>query len=152
MQGSDFAGTFKEFSGTINFAADNLAGSRADIKILTKSVQTGSPDRDDYIAAPAWMDAESFPESEFVADRFEKTAENQYVAHGRLTMRGVTHNADLPFTLKISENKQGAKQAEMNGALTINRLDYGIGGGEWTNTTLVANPVKITVFVVAHTN
>ena len=148
-QGHDFRGQFSEFAGAVYFDPDKLAQSRADIRVAVASVDSGSADRDQMIVMPAWLDAESFPESRFVTDKIEKTAENQYVAHGTLTLRNVSM-PDIPFTLQFSQDESGRRIAEMKGQLGIKRLDFGIGSGEWGDTQTVANPLEISISLKAY--
>lgn len=96
-----------------------------------------------------WFYTESFPESRFYAETFRKTAENQYVAEGELTIRGVTRPVSLPFTLQIRDEGSKGKTAHMEAALVINRLDYGVGQGEWQKTDMVENAVSVSVSLTA---
>jgi len=40
-------------------------------------------------------------------------------------------------------------QAVINGAFTLKRLDYGIGGGDWGDTSIVADEVEVKIHLVA---
>ncbi len=136
VQGAPFEGRFTQFDGEIFFDPDNPAQSRAEVRVKIASVATGSDERDEYIRAQPWLFAESFPESVFTTTRIEKTGDNQYLAHANLTMRGVSLPVEMPFTLVISRN--GAETvADMKASFAINRLDFGIGTGEWSNPETV---------------
>jgi cytochrome b561/polyisoprenoid-binding protein YceI len=145
-----FTGTFAAFDGTIAFDPDNLRDSRVSIAIPMKDVKTGSDERDSSIGGKDWFDAAAFPESIYTADSFEKKADGQYVAHGKLTLRGVTVPVDLPFTLTIETDAAGRKTAKMQGEATLQRLDYGIGAGEWSDPKAVGAAVKVRVVLQAH--
>ena len=54
---------------------------------------------------------------------------------------------EMPFTLEITQDENGNNIANMNGSLTIQRLNYNVGEGEWSNTGNVANDVQIRVSV-----
>jgi polyisoprenoid-binding protein YceI len=45
---------------------------------------------------------------------------------------------DVPFSLRRENGK-----AFVSGTLTVNRLDYGIGTGEWADTRWLAGEVKV---------
>lgn len=149
VYGQPFEASIPGFYGDIVFSPDRLAESRVDIRIPMAGVRSGSAERDDYMAAQPWFDAESFPESRFVADNLEKIDENQYVASGSLTLRGVSLPLSLPFSLTITPQDSGRDRASMTSEVVINRLDYGVGQGEWSNTDTVANPVKVKVSLFA---
>ena len=69
---------------------------------------------------------------------------DSYQARGKLTIRDVTREVTLPFTLRIENG-----QANARGNLGIKRLDYGVGRNEWAATDYVANEVAIDITVVA---
>jgi len=64
-------------------------------------------------------------------------------AAGRLTLRGVTRDLRIPLTMK----PVGAG-LELSGATSIDRLDYGVGQGEWKSSEWVGNTVKLEYKVV----
>ena len=82
--------------------------------------------------------------------KIEKIDENQYIAHGELTLRGVTLPVDLPFTLTIVQDAAGQHTARMEGSTTLKRLDFGIGQGDWRDTSMVGNDVIVRVSISAH--
>lgn len=147
VEGAAFAGEFEEFGGDIHFDPDNLDQSYVEIHVDLASVESGSEERDEYMVSTDWFDTESFPESVFKAEKFKKIKEDQYIAQGVLTIKGVTLPVDLPFTLDIETDDKGNKIAKMNGALTIRRLDYNLGAGQWSNIDTVANEVSVNVSV-----
>ncbi|MBI4030105.1 MAG: cytochrome b/b6 domain-containing protein [Proteobacteria bacterium] len=140
-----FDGEFKEFDGEISFDPLRLFDSRVEIRINTGSITTNSHDRDAEIVKPEWFNIESFPESVFRSEKIEKTGGNQYVAHGDLSIRGVKKPVELPFTLEITTDETGHKVAAMNGQTVLQRLDFGIGAGQWRDTKAVGNSVTVHV-------
>ncbi len=146
--GEKFNGEFKNFGGKILFDQSKLEDAYADIWIDITSIQTGSADRDGQAKSADWFDTAKFPRAQFVADSFSKTGTNQYVAHGALTIRGQAVLVDLPFTLQLRESPDG-QAALMESEITLNRLDFGIGQGQWQATDTVGNTVKISITLVA---
>ncbi len=144
MYGSEFTGNLSDFNGTIIFNPDDLANSRADIRINMAKVVTGDADRDSNIGGEAWFDTAQFPESRYVADKFEKADGNNYVAIGNLTIRGKSMPVVIPFTLDIKGN-----EARMKGDVMLNRLDYGMGTGEWEDAKTVGHDVTVLIDVTA---
>ncbi len=152
QMGAVFTGTFPSFDGDIFFDPENLENSHVRIVVNLAAVDTQSTDRDQYILMENWLYTESFPESVFETIKFEKKEENQYLAHANLTIRGVTLPVRLPFSLFISTDEAGNKLAKMEGNLTLNRLAYGVGQGEWEDTKMVGNPVIVSVSLTALEN
>jgi polyisoprenoid-binding protein YceI len=150
QMGAPFQGQFKGFDGIIAFDPDNLANSKADITIAMDSADAGSDDRNKNLPTKDWFNTESFPDAHFVTKSIAKGLDkNQYVANGNLTIRDVTLPISLPFTLVITKNDSGESVAKMNGEAVLNRLDYGVGQGEWKDTKSVENQVKIKVSLTA---
>ena len=63
-------------------------------------------------------------------------------AIGKLTMRGVTHDARVPFTFRTA-SEGGVSVAYMVGKTTLKRLDYGVGQGDWKATDQVGDEVGV---------
>ena len=63
-------------------------------------------------------------------------------------MRDKTRNVVLPFELKLSP-AEGRFRAHARGAVTISRLDYDIGLGEWAGTGTVGEEVVIRIDISA---
>ncbi len=149
VQGGPFTGKFTGMNGTINFSPDDLPGSHAHIGVSIPSAASGSTERDDTLKQTPWLDAATFPESRFLATAFTHKGGNDYNIAGVLTLRGVTQQVEIPATIEISTDDTGNKVAKFDGTFTINRLDFGVGQGEWAATDMVANPVNVRVFVTA---
>lgn len=150
QMGAVFKGHFQNFSGKINFDTANLPGSRADITIDMGSVDATSGDRNKYLAMPDWFNIGQFPEAHFVTTSIEKGLDiNQFVAKGNLTIRDKTLPVVLPFTLTFTKDDSGQDVAHMAGETAINRLDYGVGQGQWSDTKTVENQVKLRIQLVA---
>lgn len=146
--GEKFEGGFKNFGGKIIFDQSKLDEAYADIWIDIASIETGSADRDGQAKSVDWFDTGKFPRAQFVADSFSKTGPNQYLARGALTIRGQVVLVELPFTLQLRESPEG-QAALMEAVITLNRLDFGIGQGQWQSADTIGNAVKISITVVA---
>lgn len=152
VQGTDFTARVADMEGTIAFAVDDLRGSYAKVSVGLPTVTSGSAERDESMLSPLWFDVASFPRAVFESiDIVPHDAEgpNHYVARGNLTLRDVTERVIVFFKLTKSTDNDGNIIANMEGRFTVNRLDFGIGQGEWQNTNTVAAPVSVRVFVMA---
>jgi len=147
--GQPFTGEFKNFSGTIAFDPENLEESIADITIDITSVTTGSADRDRQTQGQDWFHTSEFPTARFTSRDFKAIGANRYHVEGDLTLRGVTKPIDFPFTLTFSENDQGEKTAQMSADFILQRLNFGVGQGQWEDAEAVKNQVKVTLDIQA---
>lgn len=142
--GAAFEGEFKSFTAEIVFSPDDLAGSSVKVLIDIASVDTANGDRDSQIVSPDWFDAAQWPTAKFETKSFSETAPGQYEAVADLTIRDVTREVILPFDLEIEGNEAKAK-----GTVTINRTDFGVGQGQWADTSQVGDPVTIEIDIEA---
>ncbi len=143
--GAPVSGVFEVFDADIRFDSDDPAASTARVTIDIASVNSQSSDRDSTIRSSFLFDVATWPTAVFEATTFESGASaGQYVAVGTLTMRDVTQAVSMPFQLSFEGDS-----AHAEGALEILRLDYGVGQGMWTDTSVVANEVTITIDIQA---
>ena len=139
--GAQNKGRFKTFQVTMDFSADALAASRLEVTIEMKSVDTGDQERDDTLRSADLFAVSKFPQAHFSAAQINRTAAG-YEAVAKLTIRGVTHDARVPFTFRTA-TENGAQVGYMSGRTSVRRLDYGVGQGDWRATDQVGNEVGV---------
>jgi polyisoprenoid-binding protein YceI len=148
QEGAPVPGSFQDFTAEIQFEPDDLAASRVVVEIATASVATGHKDRDATLRSAAFFDVATWPSATFTSEHLVHNGGDRYEAHGRLTIRDVTRDVVLPFQLAIADN--GARRiAHASGELTISRLDYGVGQGDFASTKTVGADVVIHIEIVA---
>lgn len=148
QSGDPVPGEFANFDAEIRFARDQLAQSRVEVRIKIASVDAGSGERNQTITSPSLFHAGKYPNARFVAESFREGSDGRYVAQGELTMRGTTHPVELPFELDVTRDGERLR-AVAEGAITVKRLRWGIGQGQWESTSMVPNDVRIEIRIVA---
>lgn len=141
-QDEAFEGSFARFTPAIRFDPANLAASRFDVRILLASAGTQNAERDEMLLGSEFFDAAGVPEARYVATRFRALGGNRFVAEGTLSLRGVSKPVPLAFTWT-----PGAK-AVLVGEATVSRLAFKVGTGDWTDTELLPDAVKVTTRLV----
>ncbi len=142
-------GRFTDFAGKIVYDEKDPSKSSVSVTIKTASINTDVEPRDKHLKSPDFFDAANFPEITFQSKSVEKTG-NGFVAHGTLTIRGVSKDVDLPFELKGPVAGPKGKLLAANATLTINRQDYGVAWNHpFNNGFVVSNDVKIELNVEA---
>jgi polyisoprenoid-binding protein YceI len=103
------------------------------------------------LKGPNFFDVQKFPVARFVSTSVAAKGGDRYEAQGKLTIRDVTRDTVLPFTLAISDDpvQPGRLRATARGRLNLKRLDFGVGQNEWAGTGQVANEVTVDLNVVA---
>jgi polyisoprenoid-binding protein YceI len=142
--GKPFSGQFGKYDAKIALDPNNPAKSTIDVTVDMTSAKTGDKQRDSALPGSDWFKAKQFPTARYVAKMVEKKADGTYIAHGDLTIRGVTKHVPLPFTLKID-----GKNAIAKGEATLIRTDFGVGQGDFADGTWVGLDVKVTIDIKA---
>lgn len=140
--GAEGHGVFRQFATTFDYDAGNLAASRLDVRVQVASLDTQDKDRDATLTSADLFDAAKFPTATYTAGSLVRVA-NGIEAVGRLTIRNVTKDLRIPLVIKPAGGG-----LELSGAVTIKRLDYGVGQGEWKSTDSVGDAVKISYKVL----
>jgi polyisoprenoid-binding protein YceI len=142
QSGGDVDGRFDKFTAAISFSDANLAASRFDVQIATASLNTQDDNRDSVMRDKDLFDTGRFPTAHFVTSAFTRKAAGQYEATGKLTIRDVTREIHLPFTFQTTQ-EGGKPVGWLKGGVSVNRLDYGVGQGDWKDTSVAENPVRV---------
>lgn len=139
-------GEFLEYDGSINFDPKNLEESAIDITIQVASLDTDNERRNGHLLSGDFFNAEKYPTITFTSNKITADGDNQFVAHGELTIKDVTKEIELPFTLlgvKDHPMQENAKVAGITSDLTINRNEFNVGVGDWASTAIVGDEVSI---------
>src|SRR3954452_22491157 len=127
-------GKFTKYAVTLDVTGD--APSKLDVVVQMSSVDTGDKERDDTLKSADLFSVAKFPQSHFTSTQITKSA-NGYDAAGKLTIRGVSKDVHVPFTFSPANGS-------LIGKLTLKRLDYGVGQGDWKATDQIGNDVAVT--------
>ena len=150
MMVSDVKGQFERFTGTIVLDPKNIEASSVDVTIETPSVSTNNEKRDGHLKSPDFFDVEKYPTITFKSKKVMKKGE-QWVAVGDFTMRGVTKEIELPFTVTGPVTAGTASIIGVSAATEINRQDYGVSWNKSLDAggVVVSDKVRIELEVEA---
>ena len=131
-------GAFSRFEAQVNLDPKRLQSSSISFAVDTSSVVFPSDEVKQELAKPDWFDSAHFPKAEFKSSRIRDLGGGQYEISGTLTIKGHAREVVFPVSLSRSGSTTLA-----TGTLTIKRLQFGVGQGEWGDTSLVADDVQI---------
>lgn len=143
QQGESFTGFIRKFRAAIRYAPTDLAGSALDVSMDLTSVDTRSPDRDQALATDAWFDTKHYAAATFRSVGPLRAATAGVVADADLTIRGKTQRIAFPFRWAVAANG-----ATLDARVTLNRLDFGLGTGEWADDSAIGHKVEVIVHLV----
>ena len=141
-QGEVFTGKFPGFATRLSFDPKQLATARLEVAIPLATATTSNADYDGELRGNAFFNSTKFPKATYSASKFRALGGNRYAADGTLSLRGV----DKPVTLEFTWTP-GAKPV-LAGKASVKRLDFGVGGGDWADTTLIPDAIAISTRVV----
>lgn len=152
QEGSPFKGEFMAFDGTIRLTPEHPEKGTAHIMIDLASFDSGNDERDKTVKEADWFDTDTTPTATYVIDSFGKgDKDGDYIADGRLILRGLERPVRLPFTMIVT-TENNIKIAHVKGETSINRLDFGVGGGDWADPSMVGNAVTIRIDMLMQAN
>lgn len=145
FQGEAINGGFSGYSAQIAFDPDRLDQSHVKVSIDLASVNSGDDNRDGTLKSDQFFNVSSFPKATYEASKFSKSDATHFVAHGRLSLHGVSKPLDLPFTLTIKDGT-----ADVSGTADLDRTAFGVGSGDYAKTDAIPASVKVNITVKAH--
>jgi polyisoprenoid-binding protein YceI len=120
-------GTFDDFAGTVAFDAADPAATAVTVTIQAASINTRNPQRDAHLRSNDFFAMETYPGITFVSTELRQTGDNSFDLTGSLTVKGITNLITIPFTYEgAATDPYGNLRLGFEGAVTINRRDYGV--------------------------
>ncbi len=133
-------GLFEQFLVVYKTAADETPQQ------LTVTVDIGSAnmrnsDINEAIRDIDWFDISRYPQATFTSNLIEKGPDGNFVANGKLQLKGVTQPVNVPFTWQPVAGRPGVMA--MTGHVILNRLDFLIGTGDWASGDEIGLTVSV---------
>ena len=145
--GVPVVGKFKKISGDVNFNPAQLASSYAKMQIEVGSYDMGMADYNKNVLGADWFDAGKYPKATFNSTTIAPLGGGAYQVTGNFSLKGKMQGVSFPVTPKVV----GANQV-FDGVLTIKRNAFGVGSGDWADTSVVADEVAIKFHIVVPTH
>ena len=133
--GAPFRGKFRRFGGEVCLSEGRA--TRIDVWLDPATVEAGLPEIDAALRDKDFFAVDRYPRITYTSQSVEARGSTQ-LAHGVLEIKGKRLDLDVPFSLQ----REGDNPI-VSGTLTLNRLEYGIGIGEWTNTQWLSGEVNV---------
>ncbi|PTX95601.1 YceI family protein [Opitutus sp. ER46] len=140
------SGTGTGISGTVSFDPTNPGATTGRIVLDAASLTVGNPVMREHLHSDNWLAVAKHPTITFEATRLANVRQNgnqtQADVTGTLTVKGVSKEVTVPVTLTYLADKLGARVNDpkvkgdllvLRATFTINRADYGIQAGEYTD-------------------
>ena len=131
-------GRFGKFSAQVALDPRKPETGRVSLSIDTGSARFGSAELDAEVPKPEWLAAARFPAATFQSSAIRGLGGGRFEVVGKLSIKGVAKDLTVPVQLV-----QSGLQSTATGNFVIKRLDFKVGEGEWTDTSMLANDVQV---------
>ncbi|GAB2908129.1 YceI family protein [Paraburkholderia jirisanensis] len=136
-------GKFGKFSAQVAFDPAKPAAGTVQASVDMTSYDLGDESYNQEVRGKEWFDTKTYPNATFVSSAIAPAGPNQFNVTGKLTIKGKSQTVVVP----VKMSGQGAAHT-FDGALTIKRLQFDIGTGEWKDTSTVADDIVIRFHIV----
>ncbi len=137
--GSEFSGTFEDWTADVAFFPDDLGRSEVLVTIRTASARAGKKLYNESLRGPEWFDTNTFPEATVRVVDFRET-EDGYTAEAQIRVKTLVETVPLNFTLDIEGDT-----ATLNGTAELNRKELDLGQDSDPSGTWVSQDITVTV-------
>lgn len=145
QMGVGLDGEFQGLTGEIQYDIEQPEQMAALIELPLSSVDTGNDDANEELQKPEWFDLSVHPTASFTTNSVSPVGDDNYEVSGELLIKGERQTLTIPVT--VSQNEAGALVFDTE--FSINRNDFEIGSGSWSDPSIVANEVTVKASVVA---
>ncbi len=146
-------GRFTDFRGAVRFNERDFTQTSVTLMVDVNSIDTGDTWRDDDLKSENWFDGKAYPKIFFVSRKAEAAPGGLRIT-GDLTIRGITKIVTIPLDRPIGVVKDVRDDSQIifTGALTINRIEFGVEGKKWAGIkegiTAVSDDVNIELTIL----
>jgi polyisoprenoid-binding protein YceI len=138
QMGVPVEGKFSKFSAQIALDPKAPQSGSVSFAIDTGSARFGSAELDAEVPKATWLNAPKFPQATFQSSSIKAAGPGKFEVSGKLGIKGATQDVVVPVQVT-----QAGAVSTATGSFTIKRLDFKIGEGEWTDTSLLGNDVVV---------
>ena len=136
-------GKFDKRDAPVTMTSPELSTAVLDLKIQAATVNTGSGMKDGKLKSKDFFDVEHNPFITFHSTKVEQTGPDTIVFDGDFTIRGVTKQEKLTFTM----SGKGTGAGTVKGTMAFDRKQYGMNSG--IPFIKIANRVAVSVDLTA---
>ena len=130
-------GKFKTFSAQTAFDPKSPQTSKIAFTVDLGSVALNA-DADAELVKPDWFNTPRFPKATFQSTAIKALGGGRFEVAGKLAIKGYVRDLVVPVQLK-----QAGGLSTATGSFALKRLDFKIGEGDWSDTSVVANDVQV---------
>ena len=133
-------GKFNEFDGFVSLDLSNQNNNKALINVRVDSLDINYKRYKDLVLSEIFFDSKKFPLGLIDTNNFKfNYKDNMINLIGELTIKGKSQN--IPIDIEII--KLASELVQVKSEISFSRNDFEIGTGNWKNTTILKDKIKI---------
>ena len=133
-------GKFNEFDGFVSLDLSNQNNNKALINVRIDSLDINYKRYKDLVLSEVFFDAKKYPLGLIDTNNFKFNYEdNKINLIGELTIKGKSQN--IPINIEVI--KLASELVQVKSEISFSRNDFKIGTGNWKNTTILKDKIKI---------
>ena len=133
-------GKFNTFDGFVSLDLTNQNNNKALINVSIESLEFNYKKYKGLVLSEVFFDAKKFPLGLIDTNNFKFNYEDNIInLIGELTIKGKSQK--LPFDIEII--KLTSELVQVKSEISFSRNDFEIGTGNWKNTTILKDEIKI---------
>lgn len=127
----DLPGYFRDFTGSINYNAEDVTKSSVEFTAKATSIDTGVAARDNHLRNADFFEVDKYPDITFKSTKVAKHGDDLHIT-GDFTMKGVTKSITFEFDLTgfLPGSERAGAKIGVSADTKINRRDYGVNYGQ----------------------
>lgn len=133
-----FTGEFSRFVADIAFDPTAPAECQFDVTIDTASARTGESQRDGLLRGQDFFWVDRYPNASYQGSACRSEGAG-FTLNGQMLLRGIARPVTLEFDFEPGPGGGG----RLTGKAVVQRLDFGVGQGEWEGTEWVGSEVTV---------
>lgn len=138
QMGVPVEGKFKKFDAQIAFDPKKPETGKVAFTVDLGSATLGAPETEAELVKAPWFNVPKFPQASFQSTTIKGLGGGKFEVAGKLNIKGSARDVIVPVAVTQTNGTSTAV-----GSFAIKRLDFKIGEGEWTDTSMVANDVQV---------
>ena len=133
-------GKFNTFDGFVSLDLSNQNNNKALINVRIDSLDINYKRYKDLVLSEVFFDAKKFPLGLIDTNNFKFKYEDKKInLIGELTIKDKSRN--IPIDIEVI--KLASELVQVKSDISFSRNDFDIGTGNWKNTTILKNKIKI---------
>lgn len=146
---SNVAGSFGNFSGTLDWSGEEaeLSAATVTLNIDAASISTDNENRDEHLKNEDFFDVPKFPNITFASTEIVPGQERQFELVGQMTMKGISKEVTFDCTFNGQAEFRGSSRVGFSAVAQIDRTEFGMdGSGTFDGGGLIlGNTVSVTM-------